>query len=75
MKKSFLISSVLLLAGLLFSTQAQAQGRIELRRTNSEQQCSNVTTDGFTATFSFSSIESARDQHFILFIHRHVQQG
>ena len=60
MKKTFLISFVLLLAGLLFSTQAQAQGRIELRRTNSEQQCSNVTTDGFTATFSFSSIESAK---------------
>lgn len=47
-----------LFAGLLFGSQAMAQGRIELGRAKSAQECANVTKDGFTATFSFNSINA-----------------
>ena len=38
--------------------QAFAQGRIELNAAKSAQQCTNETTEGFNATFSFASIEA-----------------
>ena len=44
--------------GMLIGSQANAQGHIELGRTQPVQQSANVTEDGFTANFSFSSIES-----------------
>ena len=58
MKKFSIISAMFLLMGMLFGSQVMAQGRIDLGGAKSAQQCVNVTDDGFTATFSFSSIES-----------------
>ena len=43
--------------GLLFGTQAMAQ-HIELGAAKSAQNCANVTDEGFTASFSFSSIDA-----------------
>ena len=57
MKRFSIITAMFLLMGMLFGTQAMAQGRIDFR-TNSAQRCANVTEDGFTATFSFSSIQA-----------------
>ena len=57
MKRFSIITAMFLLMGMLFGTQAMAQGRIDFR-TNSAQQCANVTEDGFTATFSFSGIQA-----------------
>ena len=57
MKRLNIITAMFLLMGMLFGTQAMAQGRIDFR-TNSAQQCANVTEDGFTATFSFSGIQA-----------------
>ena len=57
MKKFSIVSATFLLMGMLFGTQAMAQGRIDFR-TNSAQQCANVGQDGFTATFSFSGIQA-----------------
>ena len=59
MKRVSIISSMFLLMGMLFGSQVMAQGRIDLGGAKSAQQCANVTKDGFSATFSFSSIESA----------------
>ena len=53
MKKTCLF---LIVFGLLIGTQAFAQGRIDFGKTASVQQCSNVTDDGFTASFSFSNL-------------------
>ena len=53
-----LFATAFLLIGLLIGLQANAQGRIELGRARAAQQCANVTDAGFTASFSFSSIES-----------------
>ncbi len=58
MRKMRLLASAFLLIGLLIGLQANAQGRIELGRAKAAQQCANVTDAGFTASFSFSSIES-----------------
>ena len=58
MKKFGLLSAAFLTIGLLFGSQAMAQGRIDFR-TNSTQQCANVTEDGFTATFSFNGIQAS----------------
>ena len=58
MKKMRLFAAAFLLIGLLIGLQANAQGRIELGRAKAAQQCANVTDAGFTASFSFSSIES-----------------
>jgi hypothetical protein len=58
MKRSALFTLVLLFAGLLFGTQALAQGRIDLNAAKATQECKNVTFDGFSASFSYSSIES-----------------
>ncbi len=43
---------------VMFGFQAFAQGRIELNAAKSAQNCTNVTTDGFSATFSFSGIDA-----------------
>ena len=58
MKKFSILTAMFLLMGMLFGSQAMAQGRIDFR-TNSAQQCANVTEDGFTATFSFSGIQAS----------------
>ena len=58
MRKMRLLAAAFLLIGLLIGLQANAQGRIELGRAKAAQQCANVTDAGFTASFSFSSIES-----------------
>ncbi len=56
MKKSIILTMAILMSGLLFGTQAMAQGRIDFGKTSSAQQCANVTEDGFTASFSFSGL-------------------
>ena len=43
---------------MMLGFQAFAQGRIELNAAKSAQQCTNETTEGFSATFSFGSIEA-----------------
>ncbi|MBR4561381.1 MAG: T9SS type A sorting domain-containing protein [Bacteroidales bacterium] len=58
MKRFSIISAMFLLMGMLFGSQVMAQGHIELGRAKSAQKCVNVTNDGFTATFSFSSIDA-----------------
>ena len=50
--------SAVLLIGTLFSTQVMAQGRIYLNAARTTQECKNVKMDGFSASFSYSSIES-----------------
>ncbi len=58
MKKTVLLSAAILMMGLLFGTQVMAQGRIDLNASKTTQECSNVTMKGFSASFSYSSIES-----------------
>ncbi len=58
MKRNALFTLVLLFGGLLYGTQAMAQGRIDLSAAKATQECKNVTLDGFSASFSYSSIES-----------------
>lgn len=58
MKRASLLFSAFLLIGMLFSTQMMGQGRINLNAARTTQECSNVTMDGFTASFSYSSLES-----------------
>ena len=57
MKKFCLLSTAFLMIGLLFGTQVMAQ-HIELGAAKSAQSCANVTDEGFTASFSFSSIDA-----------------
>ena len=57
MKKFGLLTAAFLMMGLLFGTQAMAQ-HIELGAAKSAQNCANVTDEGFTASFSFSSIDA-----------------
>lgn len=57
MKKFRLLSAAFLMMGLLFGTQAMAQ-HIELGAAKSAQSCANVNDEGFTASFSFSSIDA-----------------
>ena len=57
MKKFGLLTAAFLMMGLLFGTQVLAQ-HIELGAAKSAQNCANVTDEGFTATFSFSSIDA-----------------
>ena len=59
MKRVRLLTAAFLLMGMLIGSQANAQGRIELGRAQSAQNCANVTDAGFTASFSFSSIDAA----------------
>ena len=58
MKRVHLLTSAFLLLGMLIGSQAMAQGHIELGRAQSTQKCANVSQDGFSATFTFSSIEA-----------------
>ena len=60
MKKKLFLSASALLVGMLFGVQAMAQGRIDLKAAKTTQECKNVTLDGFSATFSYSSIESQK---------------
>ena len=53
MKKTLLFIAVI---GLFISTQAFAQGHIDLGKATAMQQCVNVSDDGFTATFSFNNL-------------------
>ena len=57
MKKFRLLYAAFLMIGLLFGTQVMAQ-HIELGAAKSAQSCANVTDEGFTASFSFSSIDA-----------------
>ena len=50
--------TAVLLVGMLFSTQVMAQGRINLNAAKTTQECKNIKLDGFSASFSYSSIES-----------------
>ncbi len=59
MKRVHLLTAAFLMMGMLIGSQANAQGRIELGRAQSAQECANVTEDGFTASFTFSSIDAA----------------
>lgn len=58
MKKSLILSAAILMIGLLFGTQVMAQGRIDLNASKTTQECSNVRFDGFSASFTYNSIES-----------------
>lgn len=58
MKRVSLLLSAVLLIGTLFSAQVMAQGRINLNAARTTQECRNVTMNGFSASFSYSSIES-----------------
>ena len=58
MKKVNLLSAILLATGMLFFSQAKAQGHIDLNGAKSAQKCVNNDKQGFTATFSFGSIEA-----------------
>ncbi len=58
MKKFQLTKLAMALVVIMFGFQAFAQGRIDLNGAKSAQQCTNVTKDGFSATFSFGSIEA-----------------
>lgn len=58
MKKSFFRTMAILAVGLLFGSQVMAQGRIDLNAAKAAQECKDVRLDGFSASFSFSSIES-----------------
>ena len=58
MKRVSLLFSAVLLIGMLFSNQVVAQGRINLKAAKTTQECKNVTMTGFSASFSYSSIES-----------------
>ena len=57
MKKFGLLAAAFLMMGLLFGTQVMAQ-HIELGVAKSAQTCAKVTDEGFTASFSFSSIDA-----------------
>ncbi len=50
--------TVSLLIVMSFSMMANAQNHIDLKASKSVQECTNVTEDGFQATFSFASIEA-----------------
>ena len=56
MKRHLFVLTLMLSLGMFFS--AKAQNSINLNGAKSAQQCENVTENGFTATFSFGSIEA-----------------
>ena len=58
MKRANLLFSAFLLIGMLLSTQMMAQGRISLGRANTTSECADITMTGFSASFSYGSIES-----------------
>ena len=51
MKKVSLILTVILSVGMLFGSQAKAQGRIDLNGAKSAQKCVNNNEQGLSATF------------------------
>jgi hypothetical protein len=57
MKKFGLLTAAFLMMGLLFGSQVMAQ-HIELGTAKSAQNCAQVTDNGFTASFSFNSIDA-----------------
>lgn len=61
MKRTGLLFSAILLIGMLFSTQVMAQGRINLNASKTTQECRNIKMDGFSASFSYNSIESREE--------------
>lgn len=60
MKKVNLLMTVFVLMAMLFGTTVSAQNRIDLGAAKSSQKCANLTKDGFSATFSFSNIETGK---------------
>ena len=58
MKKFQLKKVAMALVVMMLGFQVFAQGRIELNAAKSAQQCTNETAEGFSATFSFGSIEA-----------------
>ncbi len=58
MKKSALLISALMLVGIFAQTQLMGQNYIDLGAAKSVQMCSNLTDDGFSATFSFNGINA-----------------
>jgi hypothetical protein len=58
MRKTNILTTAFLLLGMLIGSTVNAQ-RIDLGRANSAQSCANVTDEGFTASFSFSSIDAS----------------
>ena len=61
MKKFSLILTAFLSLGMFFSSQVNAQGRIDLNTTGAKAQgAQNVTMSGFSTTISYSSIESTK---------------
>ena len=59
MKRNQLTKIAMALVVIMLGFQAFAQGRIDLNGTKSAQKCVNVDNAGFSATFSFGSIEAA----------------
>ena len=58
MKKTNLLCAAFLMMGMLFGMQVMAQGRIDLNGAKSAQACTTVNDEGFSAIFSFGSIEA-----------------
>jgi len=58
MKKNQLRKLAMALVVIMFGFQAFAQGRIDLAGAKSAQACTVASTDGLTATFSFSGIDA-----------------
>lgn len=58
MKRFQLKKLAMAMAVVILGFQSFAQGRIDLGGAKSAQQCTNFTSEGFSATFSFSSIEA-----------------
>ena len=58
MKKTQLLLTIIISFATLFSNSAKAQKHIELSAAKSAQQCQEITAKGFTAAFSFSSIDT-----------------
>ena len=58
MKKFQLKKLAMALVVIMFGFQAFAQGRIDLAGAKSAQACTVASTDGLTATFSFSGIDA-----------------
>jgi Peptidase family C25, C terminal ig-like domain./Peptidase family C25./Propeptide_C25. len=58
MKKTRFLALACLFIAMCFTSEASAQGRIDLKAAKSAQSCTNITENGFNATFSFGSIEA-----------------
>ncbi|MCR5014086.1 MAG: hypothetical protein K6A28_04850, partial [Bacteroidales bacterium] len=58
MKKTAFFISALLLVSMFAQTRLMAQGHIDLGAAKSAQNCTTITDDGFSANFSFNSIDA-----------------